>query len=280
MSRRRRDVAAVESEWRRRVTVREIVAAERPDFSHAVGRRRTSNVLEMSPLTPCDLCDVRFALVDGFTGSHDPYPTRCRYTERHVSQEVAVDDIGRTPTCDCSRTSTGDSSSSSSHQHANIIDCPKTEQFSHIHRVDPRVGATGFRCHVCSLRQLNLVYLTVVCCIFVVQLIYVSRHEPSDWKRAMSVHKGSIASRPANYRPISLTSVFCKLMERILSKQLISYLRQHGLITRQHGFLLKRSTITNLLECVSDWSLAIKNSRSRPLTSITLRHLILSAVIN
>jgi hypothetical protein len=72
---------------------------------------------------------------------------------------VEYDDIGRTPTCDCSRTSTGDSSYSSSRQHANIIDCSTTELFSHIHRVDPRAGATGFRCHVCSLRRLNSDYL-------------------------------------------------------------------------------------------------------------------------
>jgi hypothetical protein len=87
----------------------------------------------------------------------------------------------------------------------------------------------------------------------------------SAWKCAIvtPIHKGSTASRPANYRPTSLTSVFCKLIERVVSKQLISYLRQHDLILRhQHGFISKRSTPTNLLECVSDWSLAIKNRQS------------------
>jgi len=38
---------------------------------------------------------------------------------------------------------------------------------------------------------------------------------PSEWKRAIitPVHKGGLASDPVNYRPISLTSVFSKLME-------------------------------------------------------------------
>jgi len=32
--------------------------------------------------------------------------------------------------------------------------------------------------------------------------------------------KGGLASDPCNYRPISLTSVACKVMERIIVKQL------------------------------------------------------------
>jgi hypothetical protein len=63
---------------------------------------------------------------------------------------------------------------------------------------------------------------------------------PTDWKRAIVVpiHKSGTASSPANYRPISLTSVFCKLMERVISRQITNYLPQHGLISQhQHGFL-------------------------------------------
>jgi hypothetical protein len=32
------------------------------------------------------------------------------------------------------------------------------------------------------------------------------------------------------------------------------------LINHQHGFLAKKSTITNLLESVNDWTLAVENS--------------------
>jgi len=46
-------------------------------------------------------------------------------------------------------------------------------------------------------------------------------------------------------------------MERIIVQNLLRYLHQHGLIsTQQHGFLMRKSTTTNLLETLNDWSLA------------------------
>jgi hypothetical protein len=88
---------------------------------------------------------------------------------------------------------------------------------------------------------------------------------PSDWKNAIitPIYKKGLASDPSNYRPISLTSVFCKLMERVIALDMLTYLRHHGLITRhQHGFIAKRSTTTNLLECLNDWSIALKDHHS------------------
>jgi hypothetical protein len=88
---------------------------------------------------------------------------------------------------------------------------------------------------------------------------------PSEWAHAFvtPIYKGGNASDVSNYRPISLTSVACKLMERIISNDMLAYLRQHGAITKQqHGFLSGRSTSTNLLESINDWTIAIKNKKS------------------
>ena len=64
----------------------------------------------------------------------------------------------------------------------------------------------------------------------------------------------------SNYRPISLTSVFCKLLERVVQKKMLGYLLANGSISpHQHGFLAKHSTCTQLLETVNDWSLAVRN---------------------
>jgi len=41
-----------------------------------------------------------------------------------------------------------------------------------------------------------------------------------------TLHKGGLASEPGNYRPISLTSVFCKLMERVINRQVLDYLQR------------------------------------------------------
>ena len=49
-------------------------------------------------------------------------------------------------------------------------------------------------------------------------------------------------------------------MEHIINVQLIDYLLSNSLITKhQHGFLLKHSTCSNLLETANDWTLALDN---------------------
>jgi hypothetical protein len=61
----------------------------------------------------------------------------------------------------------------------------------------------------------------------------------ADWKRAtvVPIHKGGDRSLITNYRPVSLTSVFCKQMKHAIA----SYLRQvwdknKWLYEGQHGF--------------------------------------------
>jgi len=49
-------------------------------------------------------------------------------------------------------------------------------------------------------------------------------------------------------------------MECVIKDQLVSYLLRNGLISKQqHAFLTKRSTISNLLECIHDWTLSLQN---------------------
>ena len=88
---------------------------------------------------------------------------------------------------------------------------------------------------------------------------------PEEWKHAVvaPVYKNGSASSAANYRPISLTCVACKLMERVIVNETLCFLRKHGLITKhQHGFLSGRSTTSNLLETLNDWTLTINNKNS------------------
>ena len=79
---------------------------------------------------------------------------------------------------------------------------------------------------------------------------------PAHWKSAVvsPVFKKGSASDPSNYRPISLTSTSCKILESILKDNIIDHLLINGLLSKQqHGFLAKRSTITQLLDCCKDW---------------------------
>jgi hypothetical protein len=63
------------------------------------------------------------------------------------------------------------------------------------------------------------------------------------------IFKKGAKSKPENYRPVSLTSVSCKIMESIIRDAMTEHLHNCNLIKKsQHGFLKDRSCVTNLLE--------------------------------
>ncbi|BHF61912.1 hypothetical protein SprV_0100489200 [Sparganum proliferum] len=75
---------------------------------------------------------------------------------------------------------------------------------------------------------------------------------PADWKsaRITPLHKGGSKASANNYRPISLTSICCKLMEKIIKRELMRFLEQHG-------FRSGRSCVTNLLNCLERWTRSV-----------------------
>ena len=71
----------------------------------------------------------------------------------------------------------------------------------------------------------------------------------------MPIFKNGNRSEVGNYRPISLTSVVCKVMESIIKDALLKKTQEANFISRfQHGFLPKRSCLTNLLETFEAWT--------------------------
>ena len=78
---------------------------------------------------------------------------------------------------------------------------------------------------------------------------------PRDWTKAnvTPIHKKGRRTESLNYRPISLTSVPCKVLERLLKTRIVEHLEQHNIITQnQHGFRSRRSCVTQLLEYMFD----------------------------
>ena len=82
---------------------------------------------------------------------------------------------------------------------------------------------------------------------------------PVEWKEAniIPLFKKGSRNKSVNYRPVSLTSVICKLLETIIRDHMMDFLVKHKLInTSQHGFLKARSCLTNLLcffEEITKW---------------------------
>ena len=78
---------------------------------------------------------------------------------------------------------------------------------------------------------------------------------PSEWCRAQvsPIFKKGDKSSPANYRPISLTCILCKVLEHIMASHLVRHLNKHDLLyDLQHGFREKRSCETQLTMLFED----------------------------
>ena len=74
---------------------------------------------------------------------------------------------------------------------------------------------------------------------------------PDVWKQAnvTSIRKKRDKTKPENYRPISLTSVPCKLMEKIIRDQIVEHMTRNDFFSPfQHGFVSGKSCVTQLLE--------------------------------
>ena len=73
---------------------------------------------------------------------------------------------------------------------------------------------------------------------------------PLDWRAAnvVPLYKKGSKNLPSNYRPVSLTSVICKILESIIKDAISTHLESNSLIKSiQHGFSSGKSCITNLL---------------------------------
>ena len=74
---------------------------------------------------------------------------------------------------------------------------------------------------------------------------------PFEWKEAniIPLFKNGYRYKSVSYRPVSLTSVLCKLLETIM----MDFLIKHKLINpSQHGFLKAKSCLTNLLSFLEE----------------------------
>ena len=82
---------------------------------------------------------------------------------------------------------------------------------------------------------------------------------PLEWKESniIPLFKKGSRNKSENYRPVSLTSVICKLLERLIKDHLVDFLVKNKLINpSQYGFLKARSCLTNMLcflEDVTTW---------------------------
>ena len=91
---------------------------------------------------------------------------------------------------------------------------------------------------------------------------------PSMWKTAnvTPVFKKGSRSSPENYRPISLTSIICKMFEHIITSNLATYLEHHKLFNEdQFGFRKIRSCELQLHRVCQDIAFILDNGEEADL---------------
>ena len=87
---------------------------------------------------------------------------------------------------------------------------------------------------------------------------------PADWREAnvTPIFKKGDKSDPGNYRPISLTSQVCKILESIIRESIVDHLNAQSLLLQsQHGFTKGKSCLTNLLSFLEDVTSAIDEGK-------------------
>ena len=80
---------------------------------------------------------------------------------------------------------------------------------------------------------------------------------PKDWRSSniSAIFKKGKRNSVKNYRPISLTCVACKILESILRDKIINYFNENKLFsTNQYGFIKGRSTVSQLLKILDEWT--------------------------
>lgn len=80
---------------------------------------------------------------------------------------------------------------------------------------------------------------------------------PQAWKDAhvSPIFKKGMKNKTNNYRPVSLTSVICKILESIIRDHIMLHIQKHDLLTKhQHGFVPGRSCSTQLVACLDIWT--------------------------
>ena len=92
----------------------------------------------------------------------------------------------------------------------------------------------------------------------------ITQTRKDDWKEAnvSPIFKKGDKSQPANYRPVSLTSVCSKVLEHVIHSHLMNFFKENQILCdQQHGFRKHKSCESQLLTTVQDLASGIDNSQ-------------------
>ena len=88
---------------------------------------------------------------------------------------------------------------------------------------------------------------------------------PQGWKdgSVTPIFKKGKKHQPGNYRSVSLTSIPCRVMEKLVRNEIMEHLINNNLLSKfQHGFIKARSCTTQLLAVLDDWTDVIEHGEN------------------
>lgn len=88
---------------------------------------------------------------------------------------------------------------------------------------------------------------------------------PGDWKYAevTPIFKKGNKNEVSNYRPVSLTSISCKVLESLIKDRIVIHCEKFKLIRdSQHGFVKGKSCLTNLIDFFEEVTKELDNGKS------------------
>ena len=90
-----------------------------------------------------------------------------------------------------------------------------------------------------------------------IRFFFFSSYVPQEWRdgNITPLHKKGFRQPCSNYRPVTLTYQIGKLLERLVQNQLLTHEQDNKIILcDHHGFQQKCSCVSQLLECMNDWT--------------------------
>ena len=80
--------------------------------------------------------------------------------------------------------------------------------------------------------------------------------------KVLALHKGGSTEELNNFRPISLLSIFDKIIEKLMHKRLYAFLEEHDILCQnQFGFRKRYSTIYALIEIIEKIKVSIDQGK-------------------
>ena len=129
------------------------------------------------------------------------------------------------------------------------IDTSESAVYQKLRNLDPEKAVGDDNINPAILRNVADQFAVPLSIIFTTSMMRTGKI-PKNWRTAnvTPIYKKGSKNVASNYRPISLTSQVCKVMEKLVKESIVAHLNKRNLIREsQHGFMEGKSCLTNLL---------------------------------